>query len=204
MCRSSSSRRITGTRYARPGDTRWEPSTSWFPRSSRRSCGRRSRSSSTCTCLRNRRGDGPGERAALAAERSARAAAEEASRRSAFLARASVALSGSLSYEATTRELVRLAIPFLADAAALTMSVADGADARTMWRGRRTPAVSRRASNRRPRSSAAGGGRQSSASSPAGRASRSQALRRRRDSTRARRTRRARPRFQAARRSNLS
>ena len=72
------------------------------------------------------------ERAALAAERSARAAAEEASRRSAFLARASVALSGSLSYEATTRELVRLAIPFLADVAALTMSAGDGADAETI------------------------------------------------------------------------
>ena len=77
------------------------------------------------------------ERVALAAERAARAAAEEANRRSAFLAGASVALSRSLSYGATTRELARLAIPFLADVAALTLSGSDGGEASTVvaWAG---------------------------------------------------------------------
>ena len=58
------------------------------------------------------------ERGQLAAERAARAAAEKANRRSAFLARASAALSGSLNIDATTRELARLTVPFLADVAA--------------------------------------------------------------------------------------
>ena len=72
------------------------------------------------------------ERVALAAERSARAAAEKANRRSAFLARASVALSGSLNCGTTTRELVQLAVPFLADVAALTLSLEDDVDERTI------------------------------------------------------------------------
>ena len=77
------------------------------------------------------------ERVALAAERAARAAAEKANQRSAFLARASVALSRSLNYGATTRELARLAIPFLADVAALTLSGSDGGEASTVvaWAG---------------------------------------------------------------------
>ena len=61
------------------------------------------------------------ERGQLAAERAARAAAERANERSAFLARASAALSGSLNLGATTRELARLAVPFLADVAAVTV-----------------------------------------------------------------------------------
>ncbi len=77
------------------------------------------------------------ERAALAAERSARAAAERAHRRSAFLARASAALSGSLNYAATTRELPQIAVPFLADVAALTLPGGDGVDTGTIvaWAG---------------------------------------------------------------------
>ena len=59
------------------------------------------------------------ERGQLAAERTARAAAERANEASAFLARASVALSGSLNLGATTRELARLVVPFLADVGVL-------------------------------------------------------------------------------------
>src|SRR5206468_7343886 len=55
------------------------------------------------------------ERVALAEERSKRAAAEEASRRSAFLAEASRVLSNSLDLEATLRGLARLVVPSLAD-----------------------------------------------------------------------------------------
>jgi signal transduction histidine kinase len=71
------------------------------------------------------------ERVALAEERAARTAAERASQRSAFLARASVALSGSLNFNATMRELARLAIPFLADIGAITLPKGEGVDART-------------------------------------------------------------------------
>jgi signal transduction histidine kinase len=58
------------------------------------------------------------ERVALAREQAARAAAEEAARRSDFLAGASTALTSSLDYEATLRGLARVAVPFLGDAAA--------------------------------------------------------------------------------------
>jgi signal transduction histidine kinase/DNA-binding response OmpR family regulator len=71
------------------------------------------------------------ERIALAEERAARAAAERASQRSAFLARASVALSGSLNFSETRCELVRLAIPFLADVSALTLPGGEPIWART-------------------------------------------------------------------------
>src|SRR4051812_27721886 len=56
------------------------------------------------------------EHLVLAEERAARAAAERANRRLAFLAEASAAL-GSLDLVATARELVRVTVPYLADAA---------------------------------------------------------------------------------------
>jgi K+-sensing histidine kinase KdpD len=63
------------------------------------------------------------DRAALAvdharlyeAEQAARAAAEDAQRRLAFLAEASAVLASSLDYEATLASVARLAVPFLAD-----------------------------------------------------------------------------------------
>jgi signal transduction histidine kinase len=55
------------------------------------------------------------ERVALARAQAARAAAEEATRRSAFLAEASKVLSNSLDVEATFRGLLRLAVPYLGD-----------------------------------------------------------------------------------------
>ena len=81
------------------------------------------------------------ERAALAAERAARADAERAYQRSAFLAAASVALSRSLNFSATVRELVRVVIPFLADVAAVTLPRDGGAEARTevAWTGDADP-----------------------------------------------------------------
>jgi signal transduction histidine kinase/DNA-binding response OmpR family regulator len=60
------------------------------------------------------------EKLTLAEERVARAAAEQASRRLAFLAQASATLTGSLDFATITRELVRLCVPTVADACALT------------------------------------------------------------------------------------
>ncbi len=60
------------------------------------------------------------ERVALAREQAARAAAEEATRRSTFLAEASRVLSSSLDYEATLRGLPRLPVPYLGDVSAIT------------------------------------------------------------------------------------
>ncbi len=60
------------------------------------------------------------ERVVLAREQAARAAAEEATRRSAFLAEASTTLASSLDFQATLRGLARLTVPFLADLAAAT------------------------------------------------------------------------------------
>src|SRR5580765_7830263 len=71
------------------------------------------------------------ERGQLAAERTARAAAEKANQRSTFLARASAILSGSLNIGATIRELARLTIPFLADVAAVTVPAGDGVEGGT-------------------------------------------------------------------------
>jgi signal transduction histidine kinase/DNA-binding response OmpR family regulator len=59
------------------------------------------------------------ERVALAREQTARAAAEEANRRSAFLAEATSVLSRSLEPETTLRGLAQLVIPFLADLSAV-------------------------------------------------------------------------------------
>jgi len=61
------------------------------------------------------------ERVALAKAQAARAAAEEATRRSNFLAEASKVLSGSLDLEATVSGLARLTVPFLADLGAVTL-----------------------------------------------------------------------------------
>src|SRR5438270_1130129 len=55
------------------------------------------------------------ERIALERAQTARAAAEETTRRTAFLAEASKALTSSLDYEATLRGLTRLLVPYLAD-----------------------------------------------------------------------------------------
>lgn len=71
------------------------------------------------------------EHGALIAERAARAEAERASRRSAFMAGASATLGRSLAVMAASRELPRLAIPFLADISALTLRRENGVDART-------------------------------------------------------------------------
>jgi signal transduction histidine kinase/DNA-binding response OmpR family regulator len=60
------------------------------------------------------------ERVALVQEQALRAAAEEASRRSAFLAQVSAALAGSLDFEATLATLCRALVPYLADLAAVT------------------------------------------------------------------------------------
>jgi signal transduction histidine kinase/DNA-binding response OmpR family regulator len=61
------------------------------------------------------------ERVALAREQAARAAAEETTRRSAFLAEASKVLSSSLDSEATLRGLLRLVVPYLADVGGVTL-----------------------------------------------------------------------------------
>ncbi|HWE39174.1 MAG TPA: response regulator, partial [Isosphaeraceae bacterium] len=61
------------------------------------------------------------ERVALAREQAARAAAEEATRRSAFLAEASKVLAKSLDYDATLRGVARLLVPELGDFAAVTI-----------------------------------------------------------------------------------
>lgn len=77
------------------------------------------------------------ERIALAEERAARTAAEHATQRSAFLARASVALSGSLDFDATAQELPRIVVPFLADVAAIALPGDEGSAAaiRIAWAG---------------------------------------------------------------------
>src|SRR5437764_9537863 len=62
------------------------------------------------------------ERVALAREQALRAAAEEATRRSLFLAEASTILSSSLDFATTLRGLARLVVPFLADLAGVTIA----------------------------------------------------------------------------------
>ena len=59
------------------------------------------------------------EQIILVEERSKRAAAEEANRRLAFLARAGAVLGHSLDYSVTARDVVKLAVPTLADLAVL-------------------------------------------------------------------------------------
>jgi signal transduction histidine kinase/DNA-binding response OmpR family regulator len=62
------------------------------------------------------------ERVALAEERSRRAAAEEANRRLAFLARAGAVLGQSLDYDRTAADTARLPVPDLADLAAVVLA----------------------------------------------------------------------------------
>ena len=71
------------------------------------------------------------EHVALAEEKVARAAAEQATRRLAFLAQASVALAGSLDLASITRELAGLCVPFLADLCALALAAGEGQGAST-------------------------------------------------------------------------
>jgi signal transduction histidine kinase len=66
------------------------------------------------------------ERVALAEERTKRAAAEEANRRLAFLTRAGAVLGQSLDYDVTARDVARLPVPYLADAAAVALPNRDG------------------------------------------------------------------------------
>src|SRR5256712_9289674 len=75
------------------------------------------------------------EHIALAEEKVARAAAEQATRRLAFLAQASVALAGSLDLAAITRELAGLCVPFLADVCALALAAEDrtGVSTEVAW-----------------------------------------------------------------------
>jgi signal transduction histidine kinase len=62
------------------------------------------------------------ERVVLAEERSRRAAAEEANRRLALLARAGAVLGQSLDYERTATDAARLPVPMLADVAAVVLA----------------------------------------------------------------------------------
>jgi signal transduction histidine kinase/DNA-binding response OmpR family regulator len=67
------------------------------------------------------------ERVALAEERSRRAAAEDANRRLAFLARAGAVLGQSLDYDRTAADAARLPVPDLADLAAVVFADTAGA-----------------------------------------------------------------------------
>jgi signal transduction histidine kinase/DNA-binding response OmpR family regulator len=62
------------------------------------------------------------ERILLAQEQAARAAAEEATHRAAFLAEAGSALASSLDYQATLRKLPELVLPVLADFSAISQA----------------------------------------------------------------------------------
>ena len=83
------------------------------------------------------------EQMAFAEERAARAAAERATRRLAFLAQASGALAASLDFAATTREVARLVVPEIADVCALTTLRVTDQDAKTelSWSAREAGAT---------------------------------------------------------------
>jgi signal transduction histidine kinase/DNA-binding response OmpR family regulator len=66
-----------------------------------------------------------------AEEQAKRAAAEEQARRAAFLAEASAVLTNSLDFDETVQGLLRLAVPGLADLAAVTEATDAGRDWRT-------------------------------------------------------------------------
>ncbi|MDI3283659.1 GAF domain-containing protein [Polyangium sp. 15x6] len=66
------------------------------------------------------------ERTRLIREQIARAEAEDAARRSSFLAEASALLSASLDYEATLEKIVRLVVPTMATYAMLDVASEDG------------------------------------------------------------------------------
>jgi CheY-like chemotaxis protein len=69
---------------------------------------------------------------ALAEERAARAVAERAERRAAFLAQATTALAQSLELEATMRHVAGLVVPTLGDVAMLHLAARDGESPTTM------------------------------------------------------------------------
>ncbi len=74
------------------------------------------------------------QQVAMQAEEQARcAAAEQAARRSEFLAEASRAVSGSLDVEATLADLAELTVPLLADLAATSLVNSVGELGRTRW-----------------------------------------------------------------------
>jgi len=73
------------------------------------------------------------ERVVLAEEQLRRVAAEEANRRSAFLAEASGILATSLDLEATLRGLARLAVPALADMSMACLADQNGQLHHTVW-----------------------------------------------------------------------
>jgi hypothetical protein len=77
------------------------------------------------------------ERIALAEEKAARAAAERASQRLAFLAEASGTLASSLDLEATLREISRLVVPRLADVCIVSLATTEGHASATRWHGPR-------------------------------------------------------------------
>ena len=79
------------------------------------------------------------ERVALVQEQAARATAEEANRRSAFLAEASGVLSRSLEVHEILRDLTRVVIPFLADISAVSL-LKDRGDVSQTWIARTDPA----------------------------------------------------------------
>jgi signal transduction histidine kinase/CheY-like chemotaxis protein len=66
------------------------------------------------------------QRVALAEERAARAAAEEASRRTALLAEAGKSMTRSLDLDSTVAAILGFLVPDLADSAALRVSLPDG------------------------------------------------------------------------------
>ncbi len=66
------------------------------------------------------------ERAALAIAQAARASAEEAARRAAFLSEATAALSSSLNLDDTLHSLLRAVVPRLADLAGVTVLESSG------------------------------------------------------------------------------
>jgi signal transduction histidine kinase/DNA-binding response OmpR family regulator len=72
------------------------------------------------------------ERVALAEERTRRAAAEEANRRLALLARAGAVLGRSLDFERTALDTARLPVPVLADQAALVLAMPAAGPPRTV------------------------------------------------------------------------
>jgi len=73
------------------------------------------------------------ESIALAEEQAKRAAAEEANRSSAFLARASTVLANSMHFEATLRGLARVAVPFLADLSLVCLANETGQPTDLEW-----------------------------------------------------------------------
>lgn len=73
------------------------------------------------------------ERIALAEEHARRVAAEEASRRSAFLSEVSAALMGSMELDSRVGDLVRLPLPLLADVGIARLVDHAGEEVQTHW-----------------------------------------------------------------------